>query len=203
MASFKQYTASGGASEAFSIPSFTSDEIKVRVDGVLKTAGTHYNITSYTVNGGTVTWTSGNVPSSGTVYIYRDTKILNSGNSDVEGKATYNNSSPIYHGDLNNNQKQVLRAIEEENDQLIQSWDLANGIVETDSIKDGTIVNADVNDNAAIAQLFDRARKNAWNEIKGDDLVLDLSATQLGKKLERKKKTTKTSELTPIYRIYK
>ena len=152
MASFKQYTASGGASEAFSIPTFTSDEIKVRVDGVLKTAGTHYNITSYTINGGTVTWTSGNVPSSGTVYIYRDTKILNSGNSDVEGKATYNNSSPIYHGDLNNNQKQVLRAIEEENDQLIQSWDLAAGVVETDSIKDGTIVNADVNDSAAIAQ---------------------------------------------------
>ena len=104
MASFKQYTASGGASEAFSIPSFTSDEIKVRVDGVLKTAATHYNITSYTVNGGTVTWTSGNVPSSGTVYIYRDTKILNSGNSDVEGKATYSNGSPLYHNDLNNNQ---------------------------------------------------------------------------------------------------
>ena len=73
MASFKQYTASGGASEAFSIPTFTSDEIKVRVDGVLKSPGTHYNITSYTTNGGTVTWTSGNVPSSGTVYIYRDT----------------------------------------------------------------------------------------------------------------------------------
>ena len=51
MASFKKYTASGGASEALSIPSFTSDEIKVRVDGVLKTAATHYNITSYTANG--------------------------------------------------------------------------------------------------------------------------------------------------------
>ena len=152
MASFKQYTASGGASEAFSIPTFTSDEIKVRVDGVLKSPGTHYNITSYTTNGGTVTWTSGNVPSSGTVYIYRDTKILNSGNSDVEGKATYSNASPIYHGDLNNNQTQVLRSIEEENDQLIQSWDLAAGVVETDSIKDGTIVNADINASAAIAQ---------------------------------------------------
>ena len=152
MASFKQYTASGGASEAFSIPSFTSDEIKVRVDGVLKTAATHYNITSYTANGGTVTWTDGNVPSSGTVYIYRDTKILNSGNSDVEGKATYSNSSPIYHSDLNNNQLQVLRALEEENDQLIQSWELATGVVETDAIKDGTIVNADVNASAAIAQ---------------------------------------------------
>ena len=57
--------------------------------------------------------------------------------------------------------------------------------------------------NWKIGRLFDIARKNAWNEIKGDDLVLDLSATQLGKKLERKKKTTKTSELTPIYRIYK
>ena len=57
--------------------------------------------------------------------------------------------------------------------------------------------------NWKIGRLFDIARKNAWNEIKGDDLVLDLSATQLGKKMERKKKTTKTSELTPIYRIYK
>ena len=151
MASFKQYTASGGASEAFSIPSFTSDEIKVRVDGVLKTAATHYNITSYTVNGGTVTWTSGNVPSSGTVYIYRDTKILNNGNSDVEGKATYSNGSPLYHNDLNNNQKQALRSIEEENDQLIQSWDIAAGAVESTSIKDGTIVDADINASANIA----------------------------------------------------
>ena len=151
MASFKQYTASGGASEAFSIPTFTSDEIKVRVDGVLKSPGTHYNITSYTTNGGTVTWTSGNVPSSGTVYIYRDTKILNNANSDVEGKATYSNGSPIYHGDLNNNQKQALRAIEEENDQLIQSWDLAAGSVESTSIKDGTIVDADINASANIA----------------------------------------------------
>jgi hypothetical protein len=151
MASFKQYTASGGASEAFSIPSFTSDEIKVRVDGVLKTAATHYNITSYTTNGGTVTWTSGNVPSSGTVYIYRDTKILNNANSDVEGKATYSNGSPIYHGDLNNNQKQALRSLEE-SDRLIQSWQLSDGVVETDKIKDGTIVNADINASAAIAQ---------------------------------------------------
>ena len=109
MASFKQYTASGGASEAFSIPSFTSDEIKVRVDGVLKTAGTgttagsshDYEIQSYTVNGGTIAWVSGKVPSSGTVYIYRDTKLLNNAGSDVEGKATYSGGTVIYHGDLN------------------------------------------------------------------------------------------------------
>ena len=41
MATFKQYSqTSGDASEAFSIKSFTATEIKVRVDGVLKTAGT-------------------------------------------------------------------------------------------------------------------------------------------------------------------
>ena len=150
MASFKKYTASGGASEAFSIPSFTSDEIKVRVDGVLKTATTHYNITSYTVNGGTVTWTSGNVPSSGTVYIYRDTKILNSGNTDVQGKATYSGGVPLYHSDLNNNQKQVLRALEEKDDQLVQSWDVDTATIGSANIIDGSIVDADVNASAAI-----------------------------------------------------
>tara|TARA_X000000368_G_scaffold408685_1_gene389630 strand:+ start:13586 stop:16105 length:2520 start_codon:yes stop_codon:yes gene_type:complete len=151
MASFKKYTASGGASEAFSIPSFTSDEIKVRVEGVLKTATTHYNITSYTSNGGTVTWTSGNVPSSGTVYIYRDTNILNSGSTDVEAKATFTTGTAIYQNDINNNQKQALRALEEKDDQLIQSWNLDSGVVETSSIKDGTIVDADINASANIA----------------------------------------------------
>ena len=91
MATFDQHTQSGGAtSRAFSIPSFTTDEIKVRVGNVLKTATTHYNITNYTVNGGTVTWTSGNVPANGSIIrIYRDTKILNNAGSDIEGKATY------------------------------------------------------------------------------------------------------------------
>ena len=130
MATFKQYTASGGASEAFSIPSFTSDEIKVRVDGVLKTAATHYNITSYTINGGTVTWTSGNVPSSGTVRIYRDTKVLNESSSDIKGKATYYAGSSIKADDLNNNQKQVLRALEE-SDQLLQTYEIDDGAVTT------------------------------------------------------------------------
>ena len=130
MATFKQYTASGGASEAFSIPSFTSDEIKVRVDGVLKTAATHYNITSYTTNGGTVSWTSGNVPSSGTVRIYRDTKVLNESSSDIKGKATYYAGSSIKADDLNNNQKQVLRALEE-SDQLLQTYEIDDGAVTT------------------------------------------------------------------------
>ena len=120
MASFKQYTASGGASEAFSIKTFSSDEIKVYVAGVLKTSPTHYTITSYTVNGGTVTWTSGNIPSSGTVVrIIRDTKILNNAGNAVEGRATYSAGSSVKSDDLNDNHTQALRSLEEQDLSLI------------------------------------------------------------------------------------
>ena len=143
MASFKQYTASGGASENFSIKTFSSDEIYVRVDGALKTASTHYNITNYTANGGTVTWTSGNVPSGVTVRIYRITDL-------DPAQATFSTGSSLKAQDLNDNQTQVLRALQEENDQLIQAWDIEPSAIETTSIKDGTIVNADINAAAEI-----------------------------------------------------
>ena len=148
MASFKQYTASGGASEAFSIPTFSSDEIKVYVNNVLKTAATHYNITSYTENGGTVTWTSGNVPSSGTVRIVRDTKILNNAGSDVEAVATYQAGSAIKQDDLNDNQKQVLRALLEKDDQLIQKYDIEAGAIGTDELKADAVTGAKIADDA-------------------------------------------------------
>ena len=132
MATFKQYTATGGATEPFSITSFTSDEIKVRVDDVLKTAAAHYNITNYTANGGTVTWTSGNVPPSGAkVRIYRDTKILNQAASEVEAKSTYTAGSSIKAGSLNDNQKQVLRALQEKDDQVIQSYEIEDNAITT------------------------------------------------------------------------
>ena len=53
-----------------------------------------------------------------------------------------------------------------------------------------------------IGQLFSRARKQAWLNIKGQELVQNLSSEQLGKKLERKKKTAQTSfdEVLTIYK---
>tara|TARA_R100000329_G_scaffold114335_1_gene93905 strand:- start:2907 stop:5075 length:2169 start_codon:yes stop_codon:yes gene_type:complete len=138
MASFKQYTASGGASEAFSIPTFSSDEIKVYVDGVLKTATTHYNITSYTVNGGTVTWTTGNVPNGVVVRIVRDTDVSSA-------RATYSAGSSIKAGDLNDNQTQALRALEED-DHLIQGYDFEDGVITSAKFKDAAITTAKLAD---------------------------------------------------------
>ena len=138
MATFKEYNATGGASEAFAIPSFTSDEIKVRVDGVLKTAATHYNITSYTVNGGTVTWTAGNVPNGVTVRIYRETDIINNANTDIEPYATYYAGSSIKADDLNGNQRQVLRALAEGRE-LKQTWQLGSSEVKTANIANDAV----------------------------------------------------------------
>jgi len=139
MASFKQYTASGGSSEAFSIPTFSSDEIKVYVDNVLKSAGTHYNITSYTANGGTVTWTSGNVPNGVVVRIVRDTTV-------TTARATYAAGSSIKADDLNNNQTQALRSLEEQDDQLIQTYDVEDAAITTAKIAADAITGAKIAD---------------------------------------------------------
>jgi hypothetical protein len=153
MATFKQYTASGGATESFSIKSFAKEEVYVRVDGALKTAGTgtgsgsshDYELQSYTANGGTIAWVSGKVPASpAVVRIYRITDL-------DPAQATYSAGSSIKADDLNNNQEQVLRALREENDQKIQTWDIEAGAITTTEIKDATITNADISTTAEIA----------------------------------------------------
>ena len=62
---FVDYTGDGNASKTFSFPSIQESDVHVDVDGVVKTSGTHYNITGYTTTGGgTVFFTSGNIPTS-------------------------------------------------------------------------------------------------------------------------------------------
>ena len=74
---FVDYTGDGNATKAFSFPSYQVEDVKVEVDGVVKTVSTHYNITSYTTTGGgNVVFTSGNIPvSPNAIRIYRDTDI--------------------------------------------------------------------------------------------------------------------------------
>ena len=56
--------------------------------------------------------------------------------------------------------------------------------------------------NKMIGKLFTRARKQAWLNIQGEELVQNLSSEQLGKKLKRKQKTAQTSfdEVLTIYK---
>ena len=106
---FVDYTGDGNATKAFSFPSIQESDVKVQVDGVLKTTSTHYNITGYTTTGGgNVVFTSGNIPTSpAKIRIFRDTSV------DV-AKATYTAGSSVKAGDLNANHEQLLFAAQEE-----------------------------------------------------------------------------------------
>ena len=145
---FTEQTGDGDATVNFTFPSYQSSDVKVRVDGVLKDAGTHYNIINYTTTGGgDVVFTSGNIPSSpALIRIYRDTNV-------DAAKATYTAGSSVKAADLNNNNTQLLyRAQEEQVPNLIQSYDIAASGIETSNIKDDAITNAKLADNAVVTE---------------------------------------------------
>ena len=142
---FVDLNGDGNNNKAFSFPSYQVSDVKVEVDNVVKTAATHYNITSYTTaGGGTVVFTSGNIPAAGSsIRIYRDTDVDTSG-GEYDPKATFAAGSSVKADDLNNNSKQALYAIAEEKEQTIQTQDIKDGAVTSAKIFDGTIVDADI-----------------------------------------------------------
>ena len=88
-----------------------STDIKVSVDGTLKTAGTHYNLQALnyaTRSGGEVLFTAGNAPGVGTgnIRIYRET-------DDTALSATFLSGSAIRAQDLNENFLQSLYIAQE------------------------------------------------------------------------------------------
>ena len=99
-----------GSTASFAIPfSFLANaEVDVTVGGVLKTLGTHYNI-----SGSTVTFTSGNIPPSGTnnIKFQRDTNISTK-------KVDFQDGSVLTETDLDTNSDQVLFAQQEIIDKL-------------------------------------------------------------------------------------
>ena len=127
---FVDYTGDGNATKSFSFPSIKEADVKVEVDNVLKTSGNHYNITSYTTTGGgNVVFTAGNIPSNpAKIRIRRDTDVDNS-------LATYVAGSSVKAGDLNNNQKQILYAAQEEQNVVNATSSVAGFMSHTDKAK--------------------------------------------------------------------
>ena len=142
---FVDYTGDGNATKQFTFPSIQESDIKVDVDGVIKSSGTHYNITGYTTTGGgNVVFTSGNIPASpAAIRIFRDTNV-------DSAKATYTAGSSVKAADLNANHEQLMFAAQEEQNQTVLTSGIKDGAVTSAKIKDGTIVNADINASAAI-----------------------------------------------------
>ncbi len=134
-------TPGNGGNITFSIDTFSEDEIKVYVNEVLKTKGSSndYQISNYSATGGRIDWVGTAPTSNDRVRIVRQTKILNNGGNAVEGKATYSAGAAVKATDLNNNTKQVLRSLQEQNDQLIQSYDIEPGAIINNTIADNSI----------------------------------------------------------------
>ena len=154
---FVDYTGDGNATKAFSFPSIQESDVKVEVDNVLKTSGTHYNITSYTTTGGgNVVFTSGNIPASpADIRIFRETDV-------DTAKATYTAGASVKAADLNNNQEQILFGIQEEQNQTIQTHEIKDSAVTTAKIKDANVTTAKIADsNVTTAKIADSAVTSA------------------------------------------
>ncbi len=140
---FVDYVGDGNATKSFSFPSYKESDIKVDVEGVVKTSGSHYNITSYTTTGGgNVVFTSGNIPASpSNIRIYRDTDV-------DSAKATYTAGSSVKAGDLNNNNKQLLYAAQEEKNQTIQSTDIKDSAISNTKLGADAVTGAKIADDS-------------------------------------------------------
>ena len=140
---FVDYVGDGNATKSFSFPSYKESDIKVDVEGVVKTSGSHYNITSYTTTGGgNVVFTSGNIPASpANIRIYRDTDV-------DSAKATYTAGSSVKAGDLNNNNKQLLYAAQEEKNQTIQSTDIKDSAISNTKLGADAVTGAKIADDS-------------------------------------------------------
>ncbi len=142
---------------AYTFPYYKTSDIKVKVDGTLKTESTHYNVTNTDI-----VFTSGNIPGNGTgnVHIYRETDVDTS-------KATFAAGSSIRSTDLNNNELQLLYHAQEQNFNTIQTADIQDGAITSAKILDGTIATADIADNAI------NADKIAANAVGASEIATD------------------------------
>jgi len=155
------YTDNGGATPngsnlnfTYTFPIFKTEDVKVALNGVTQAT------TKYSVNTGvnptriefnntsvdaTVQESSGAPKTGVTVRVYRDTDV-------DSAKAVYAAGSSIRAQNLNDNHEQFLYHAQEQQNQLILAEHIQDGAVTSAKILDGTIVNADVNASAAIAQ---------------------------------------------------
>ena len=144
---FIEFTGDGNATKTFSFPSIQQSDIKVTVGGVLKTSGTHYNITPYTTTGGGDVVFIDNSGSGGANHIPQNTTpptlIRIFRDTDVDSpKADFTAGSSVKAEDLNANHQQLLFHAQEEQDQLEQTGNIRDDAIVTSKILDDSVTMA-------------------------------------------------------------
>ena len=131
----------------------------------------------------TVQETTGAPKTGVTVRVFRDTGV----DTPSDKRVTFQAGSSIRANDLNKIYEHALFALQEEQERIIQAEDIGPNSIASSNIIDGTIVNADVSDSAAIS-----GTKLADNSIahgKISDTILSSLATSL---------TSTTTELNQL-----
>ena len=139
----------------YSFPILQNSDLKVELDGVLKTENTSGTNNDYSISGTNVVFNSA-PGSSVDIHIYRLTDV-------DSAKAVFAAGSSIRAGDLNNNVDQSLYANQEQQ-QKIRTADVRDNAITTAKIKDsqitsakivdGTIATADIADGAITSAKF-------------------------------------------------
>ena len=160
------YTDNGGGAAngsdlefTYTFPIIQTEDVKVALNGVTQ-ATTKYTVdnvsnpTKITFNNtsvdSSVQETSGAPKSGVLVRVYRETTV-GKANGDEDPRAIFASGSSIRAVDLNANQEQALFALHELQSQPVLAEQIDTGAITSDKILDGTIVNADINASAAIA----------------------------------------------------
>ena len=176
-----QNTTGNGSNKVFNfVFTYLKDAyVTVSIDQV-QIATTEYAVstspTKITFNNNSVNSTvqeSDGAPKNGLVVrVYRDTEV-------DTPKAVFAAGSSIRAADLNNNQDQVLFASQEQQNQSIQSWQLVDGVVTTDKIKDSAVLTSHLANNAVDATKLkdDTVTVAHLNNTPLEDLGANLTST--------------------------
>ena len=142
MATTEEFKNGGSTSYPFSIEYIKATDIKVKVDDTPLTYNTNPTSGQYKVVGTTVTLGAAASAGTGNVHIYRHTDL------DTPG-AFFTAGSAIRAQDLNA-QHDLVRLASQEQQQLQTTSDIKDQAITSAKIKDGTIVDGDINGSAAI-----------------------------------------------------
>ena len=144
---FKTHNNANGTTFDFPFPTLTvagqpRTDIKVEVNGDLKTENTNGTNNDYSISGTNVVFNS---TQTGVVHIYRDTNV-------ASAEHVYATGSSIRSKDLNDNQDQLLFTTQEAKDAPISGSKIVNNSIPTDAYKDLSITAPKIADNAVITR---------------------------------------------------
>ncbi len=144
----EEFLTGTGTSIGFTTQYINESDIKVRVDGgspltFIGTTGTP-STGQYKIAANSTTINFGDNQNGKSLHIYSETDVSSP-------TVTFTPGSSIKAADLNALETLVRHGIQESRNEVVTP-DLRDGQVTSDKIKDGTIVDADINASAAIAQ---------------------------------------------------